>query len=372
MSVSPQAQELHDVALVIDTHNDTIVGHIRRGGVSLSSEDEKSGVPEGTVDHLRERFRGEAAKVRIQINFPKMRQGGIDAAFFAVDCTSARNNHLAYSLDALGTLHAQIEAADDVILATSAAHIRQAKQEGKLAVVMVIENSDGVEGSLNILRSLHHVGVRSIGLTHNTSSWAADGNAEARSRGGLTTFGVSLIREMDHLGMLIDVSHISQPGFWDVIDTTGKPIIASHSTCTSICDHPRNLTDDQIKAIDQGGGVIGMTFVPHFVASENPTLGHFLDHIDHAVQLVGPQVVGIGSDFDGGGDLMEDATHFPDITQGLLERGYSEPDIRGILGENPPPRLQSRLRLMPFLLSLVNGQWSLVSPVTGQCLWNLS
>jgi membrane dipeptidase len=217
MSVSAKARELHDDALVIDTHNDTTVNHIRRGGVSLSSEDRQSGVPKGTVDYLRERFRGDA-KTTLQINFPKMREGGINAAFFAVDCTLARNNHLAYALDALGTLDAQIESSDGgAVLATSASDIRQAKLDGKLAVVMVIENSDGVEGSLNILRCLHRVGVRSIGLTHNTSSWAADGNDEARSRGGLTTFGITLIKEMNRLGMLIDVSHISEPGFWDVI-----------------------------------------------------------------------------------------------------------------------------------------------------------
>ncbi len=335
MPPSPQALDLHNNALVIDTHNDTTVGHIRRGGMSLSSEDAESAAPNGTVGSLRGGYTGEAAKVKIQINFPKMRAGGIDAAFFAVDCTSARHNHLAYSLDALGTLDSEIESTGgDVILARSADDIREAKAAGKLAVIMVVENSDGVDGSLNILRCLYLVGVRSIGLTHNTSSWAADGNAEARSRGGLTTFGVSLVRKMNRLGMLVDVSHISEPGFWDVIDTTEKPIIVSHSTCTSVCEHPRNLTDDQIKAIEQNGGVIGMTFVPYFVAPENPTLDHFLDHIDHAVQLVGPQVVGIGSDFDGGGDLVEDATHFPDITEGLLQRGYAEQDIRGILGEN--------------------------------------
>lgn len=335
MTTSAEALELHRASLVIDTHNDTIINHIRLDGQSLSNENEKTDIPRGTVDFLRERYRGDHAKTTLQINFPKMRAGGIDAAFFAVDCTLARNNYLAYSLDALGALHAQIErAGGEVILATCAKDIRSARRDGKLAVVMVIENSDGVEGSLNVLRCLHHVGVRSIGLTHNTSSWAADGNEEARSRGGLTTFGISLIEEMNRLGMLIDVSHISEPGFWDVIETTDKPIIASHSTCTAVCNHPRNLTDDQIKAVDQGGGVIGLTFVPRFVASEDPTLEDFLDHIDHAVQLVGPQVVGIGSDFDGGGLLMHDATHFPDITQGLLDRGYSEDDIRGILGEN--------------------------------------
>jgi membrane dipeptidase len=264
-----------------------------------------------------------------------MRQGGVDAAFFAVDVTRAWKNHLAYALDAFGFFEAEVEAhSDQIIIAKSAEDIRQAKADGKLAAILVIENSEGVERSLNILRMLHRIGIRSIGLTHNPNTWAAAGNAEERSGGGLTQFGVQLVKEMNRLGMLVDVSHISERGFWDVLEVTERPVIASHSNSKAVCDHPRNLSDAQIKRMAENRGVIGITFVPSFIDPNTPTLSRLLEHIDHIVNLVGVDHVGIGSDFDGGGDLLVDATAFPTITEGLLERGYSEEAIRQILGEN--------------------------------------
>ncbi|OGG54299.1 MAG: hypothetical protein A3F84_25935 [Candidatus Handelsmanbacteria bacterium RIFCSPLOWO2_12_FULL_64_10] len=270
-----------------------------------------------------------------QIDFPKMRAGGIDAAFFAVDVTRAWKNHLTYALDAFGFFDAEVERRrEEVVIARSAGDIPKAKGEGRLTAVLVVENSDGVEGSLNVLRMLHHVGVRSIGLTHNPRSWAADGNAEERNGSGLTTFGVRLVEEMNRLGMLVDVSHISERGFRDVMEVAKRPVVASHSNCKSVCGHPRNLTDRQIEALARNGGVMGVTFVPGFVDAQAPTLERLLDHIDHAVKLVGADHVGIGSDFDGGGTAIQDATTFPRITEGLLRRGYSEGDVRKILGEN--------------------------------------
>ena len=203
-----------------------------------------------------------------------------------------------------------------------------------LAAILVIENSDGTERSLNILHMLYQLGIRSIGLTHNPTSWAAAGNGETDSKGGLTKYGVALVSEMNTLGMLVDVSHINVHGFWDVINTVSKPIIASHSNCKAVCDHPRNLTDNQIKALAQNGGSMGVTFVPSFVAAAAPTFENLIDHIDHTVQLVGPNHIGIGSDFDGGGTLVKDATVFPQFTEELLNRNYSEEDIRKILGKN--------------------------------------
>ena len=326
------ASDLCKNALVIDSHNDTIVAHIRRGNQSLSGK--KTGERHhGTVSYLRGPFDRETREEEVQINFPKMRTGGVDAAFFAVDVTRAWKNHLTYALDAFGFF--DMECADaGVVIARSVADIQAARAAGKLAAILVIENSDGAEGSLNVLRMLHKLGVRSIGLTHNISSLAADGNAEARSKGGLTTFGVDLVKEMNHLGMLVDVSHISEAGFWDVIDITEKPIIASHSNCKAVCDHPRNLSDDQIRALAKNGGSMGITFVPFFVNASAPTLEKLLDHIDHAAQVAGIDHVGLGSDFDGGGTLIKDATAFPDIADGLLKRGWAESDLRKFLGEN--------------------------------------
>jgi membrane dipeptidase len=326
--------DLHNSALVIDSHNDAIVSHIRRGNQSFS--DKRTGERHnGTIAYLRGSFDREAQAQKVQINFPKMKKGGIDAAFFAVDVTRAWKNHLTYALDAFGYFEMEIaETSGDVVIAHSAQDIQTAQKNGKLAAILVVENSDGTEGSLNVLHMLFKLGMRSIGLTHNISSWAADGNAETRSGGGLTTFGVSLVQEMNHLGMLVDVSHISEAGFWDVLEISNKPVIASHSNCKTICAHPRNLTDEQIEALAQNGGSMGVTFVPYFVDDTTPTLEKLLNHIDHAVQLVGPNHIGIGSDFDGGGTLLDDATAFPQITEGLLKRNYSETDIRKILGEN--------------------------------------
>lgn len=328
----PNAQTLHSDAIVIDTHNDTIVTHIRRGNISMSGG-AKGNRHSGTIAYLRGPLDRATREQEVQINFTKMQTGGIDAAFFAVDVTRAWKNHLSYALDAFGFFN--MEAADNnVIIARSAANIQQAKSEGKLAAILVIENSDGTERSLNILHMLHQMGVRSIGLTHNPTSWAAAGNDETNSNGGLTNYGIALIKEMNKLGMLVDISHISEPGFWNVIDVAQKPIIASHSNCKAVCDHPRNLTDEQIKALAQNGGSMGVTFVPSFVDASAPSFERLIDHIDHAVQLVGPNHIGIGSDFDGGGTLIKDATVFPQFTEELLSRNYSEQDIRKILGEN--------------------------------------
>lgn len=336
MADGSDAVGFHRNALVIDSHNDAIVNHIRRGNLGFSGNPPTDGDRRnGTVAYFRGRLDRQALEAPVQIDFVKMREGGLDAAFFAVDVTLALKNHLTYALDAVGFFDSELAAhGAEVVLAKSAGDIVRAKQEGKLAVVLAIENSDGVEGSVNVLRMLHRIGVRSIGLTHDVSSLAADGNAEARSRGGLTRFGVRLVEEMNGLGMLVDVSHVSEAGFWDVMDVARKPVIASHSNCKALCDHPRNLSNEQIRALAKNGGTMGVTFVPRFVDSTRPTLPRLLDHVDHAVQLAGVEHVGIGSDFDGGGTLLDDATSFPRITEGLLARGFSAVDVRKILGEN--------------------------------------
>ena len=328
--------DLHNEALVIDSHNDTIVGHIRRGNASIADMETPNRVRhDGTIAYMRGPLDSAASQMDIQINLPKMRQGGVDAAFFAIDVTRAWKNHLSYALDAIGFFKAEVEThADEIIIAKTAEDVREAKAAGKLAAILVIENSDGVERSLNILKSLHHLGVRSIGLTHDPTSWAAAGNAETDSGGGLTRFGVQLVKEMNRLGMLVDVSHISERGFWDVLEIAERPVIASHSNCKALCGHPRNLTDEQIKRIAENGGVIGATFVTWFIDDDTPSFSRYLDHIDHIVNLVGDDHVGIGSDFDGGGEQLRDATEFPKITQALLERDYSPASIRKILGLN--------------------------------------
>jgi membrane dipeptidase len=339
-----EVEQLHHDALVIDSHNDAIVSHIRRGCLSITGQDAPDLARlEGTVMYLRGPLETEAYAWNGQINLPKMKAGGIDAAFFAVDVTRAWKNHLAYALDALGFFDADLsQCGDEITVARSAADVEEAKAAGRMAAILVVENSDALEGSLNVLRMLYHLGVRSIGITHNLSTWAAAGNAEARCGGGLTRFGVDLVEAMNRLGMLVDVSHISERGFFDTLEASQRPVIASHSCCAALCDHPRNLTDEQIRALAQHGGVVGITFVPGFVDPTwtpaqwpaRPAVSQLLDHVDHAVEVGGIDHVGIGSDFDGGGSVLRDATEFPQITAGLFERGYTEAAIRKILGLN--------------------------------------
>jgi membrane dipeptidase len=339
-----QSEALHRSALVIDSHNDAIVSLIRRRNLSLSGGPAPHLEPrEGTVLFLRGRLEAEAYAWNGQVTLPKLREGGIDSAFFAVDVTRALKNHLAYALDAFGFFAADLEGLGDrAVVVRSGGEIEAAKREERLGIVLVVENSDALEGSLNILEIFHALGVRSITLTHNPGSLAALGNGETRCGGGLTCFGVRLVEGMNRLGMLVDVSHIAERGFYDVLETTRKPVIASHSCCSALCEHPRNLNDAQLRALAENGGVVGITFVPPFVDPAwreahwpaVPSVEKLLDHFDHAIQVAGIDHVGIGSDFDGGGTVLSDASDFPRLTEGLLGRGYGEEDVRKVLGLN--------------------------------------
>ena len=330
------SSELHEQALVIDTHNDTIVAHIRRGNYGFEQGPEGADSrSSGLIAFLRgpEAPRGEAEE--IQINFPKMRKAGIDAGFFAVDVTLALKNQLAYALDGIGYLLNDLEGSRAAAtIVRSAADLLTAKAEGKVGIILAIEHADCTERSLHVVRMLYELGVRSIGLTHNVSSCAADGCFEARDRVGLSHFGKALIGEMNRLGMLVDLAHISPAGFFDALQVTSKPVIFSHGNAKRLCDHPRNLSDDQLRALATNGGVIGLSYVPIFVDTVKPTLERLLDHVDHVVSVAGIDAVALGSDFDGGGTLLKDATALPHITDGLVKRKYGESEIRKILGEN--------------------------------------
>jgi membrane dipeptidase len=328
--------EFHRDALVIDSHNDTIVAHIRRGNLSLSQiRDGTREYHSSTIALLRGHEEPRPGASWIQINFPKMREGGIDAAFFAIDVTVAFKNRLTYALDGLGYLFNDLEKTHaNATIVRSAQDIVTSKSQGKLAMIIALEHADCTERSLNVLRMLYEIGVRSIGLTHNMSSWAADGCMEARNGVGLTPFGTALVQEMNRLGMLVDLAHVSPSAYFSALEVTSKPVIFSHGNAQTLCYHPRNLTDDQLKALADNGGVIGVSYVPSFIDQEHPTMERLLDHIDHIISVAGVETVGLGSDFDGGGTLLADATDTPQITEGLAKRGYSEDDIRKILGEN--------------------------------------
>ena len=311
MSHPSEASRFHMEAVLVDAHNDTIVAH-KRLGLGLGIKTDKT-----------------------QLDLPRMKEGGLDVAFFAVDVTRALKNHLTYALDAFGFFDRELESnRTDISLVLTVKDLYEITEQGKIAALLAVENSDALEGSLNVLRMLFKLGVRSIGLTHNPRSLAADGVGEARTGGGLTNFGVQLIEEMNRLGVLVDLAHISERGFWDALEVSKEPVIVSHGNCKALCEHRRNPDDDQIEGLADKEGVIGVTFVPSFVHPKTPSLQRLLDHIDHIVRVAGVDHVGIGSDFDGGGTLLKDATELPKITEGLLKRGYSRDDVEKILGGN--------------------------------------
>lgn len=206
-------------------------------------------------------------------------------------------------------------------------------------VLLAIEGGEALEGKLSNLRILFKLGFRSLTLTWNQRNQIADGVWEKNSGGGLTTFGQEVVREMNRLGMLIDVSHLAEPGFWEVLSLSTQPIAATHSCCSSLHQHPRNLTDAQLQALAEKQGIVGINFYPYFLG-ENPyniTIEDVLRHLDHAVTVAGIEHVGIGSDFDGielTPQGLSDGTCFPCLIDRLVQLGWKEEEIRLVMGGN--------------------------------------
>jgi membrane dipeptidase len=361
--ISARARAIHFSSLVFDTHADT-PQRFFFDQFDLAKRD-----AEGCVD------------------IPRLREGGVGAIFFAlwvpVEITGAAATGRARDL--LDATLKQIEVhGGDLALATSSGLVRAARSENKIAVLLGIEGGHAINNDIEVLREFHARGVRYMTLTHNAATEWADSSNDAPRHNGLTDFGKQVIREMNRLGMLVDVSHVSDATFYHVLETSRAPVIASHSCCRALCDAPRNLDDAMIKALASRGGVIHITFHDGFLSQEYATANRALaaeiasneqavsqkfgenearnlmelqrlsdesiragklpqvswekiiDHIDHAVGVAGADHVGVGSDFDGAfmPEGMEDASKFPLITEGLLKRGYDEADIRKILGEN--------------------------------------
>jgi membrane dipeptidase len=246
---------------------------------------------------------------------------------------------------------------DQLALVHSAAEIRKAKKDGKRSFMLCMEGAEALDTDLSLLRNFYRLGVRIIELTWHQKNLVADGCGEP-SGSGLSNFGFELVKEMNRIGMVIDISHSSEAAFWDTLRLSQVPILASHSNAKAICNHPRNLGDDQIKALAKKGGIMGMNFLGQFVRDQDPTVEDILNHIDHIVNLVGAQHIGLGPDWiDYAPHLILDCLdpkdylskrtpitiyakgleieeELPNLTIGLLTRGYSEGDIRNILGGN--------------------------------------
>jgi membrane dipeptidase len=217
---------------------------------------------------------------------------------------------------------------------TTVEQIERARREGKIAAVLSIENADALGGEVKALDELYGQGVRMLGLTWNPSNVFADG-ALGRTHGGLTDLGRAVLTRMQELGIVVDVSHLSEASFWDTLRATRGPVVASHSNASGLHAHPRNLTDEQLRAVAARGGVVGVNFYSGFLG--RPTLARVLDHVDYMVRVMGVDHIALGSDFDGipqAPSGLEDASKMPNLTAGLQARGYTADQIHKILGGN--------------------------------------
>ncbi len=329
LSQEEYAVELHRGCLVVDTHCDTLK--------CLSSIFTR---PRDSMwENRSELGLGRRADVG-HIDIPRLLEGGVNCQVFAISSVRDRTPPFALrtAMHMLDIFYAECEKNEEAItLAASYGDILSAADEGKVAALLSIEGADVIEGDLGVLRIFYRLGVRMVGLVHSLRNLLADGVADSRTGGGLSELGVQVVEELDRLGIVVDVSHLSDASFWDLMDIAKEPVVASHSNSRAVCNHPRNMTDEMIEALADRGGVMGMNFAPSFVHPTDATVERVVDHIDHIVELVGPNHVGLGSDFDGiraTPEGLEDVSKMPNITRELIRRDYPEEDIRKILGEN--------------------------------------
>lgn len=374
-SVSTNAQrakKIHFKSILIDTHNDIPSTAIEEN-VSFD----------------------QALKNKTHSDLKRMFEGGVDAQFFSIWCDGNKENPYAWANREIDTVLAWTNRNPDKMMQVfTADDIMKAVKQKKLAVLFGVEGGHMIENDLSKLEALYKRGVRYMTITwNNSTSWAtsaldeaspnpsAGGALNSEGRKGLTEFGKQIVRRMNELGMLVDLSHVGEQTFWDAIATTTKPVLVSHSCVYNLCPHRRNLKDEQIKAIAKNGGVIHLNFYSGFLDSTfearsnaftakhktemdsmlkinpepyfmhvylfnkypdevkalRPPISLLLDHLDYIVKMVGVDYVGMGSDFDGVNSLpagLDGVEDFPKITEELMKRGYSKKDIRKILGGN--------------------------------------
>ncbi len=358
-----RVKNLHERSYVFDAHCDTAMRLIGERAVDLGER-----LEEGHMD------------------LPRMKEGGLDAQIFACwpNPRLTREEYVKRTLQMIDAVWEQADRhADRMEVALEGRDLNRISETGKVAAILGIEGGHAILEDLGVLRDYHRLGVRCMTLTWmNTNEWA-DSSDDTTMWGGLNDFGREVITEMDRLGMIIDCSHVSDSTFFDVIETTRNPVLVSHSCMRALCDIPRNVSDEMLHALAENGGVVCINYFPGFLdkgyyeqASEVwqefgrrreeltdlydgdrarawseleeeyrermdaiplPQISALVDHIDHAVRLTGIDHVGLGSDFDGISVLpegMEDVSDLPAITAELKRRGYSDGDIRKILGGN--------------------------------------
>jgi membrane dipeptidase len=361
MSISA-SDAVHRRAIVVDGHCDTPY-RLLRHNVHLDEHDTEA-----------------------QADLKTLKESGITATFFAsyVPPFYANRGAFAFANRLIDVIEEEARRLPDAVsLVTDSNGIRAAKREGKIALMIGVEGGHAIEDSLDQLRELYRRGTRYMTLTHvNTNNWC-DSSGDAGRHNGLTDFGREVVRTMNDLGMIVDISHVSDKAFYDVIETTRVPVVATHSSCRALCRHPRNMTDDMLRTLAKNGGVCMINFFSAFISDEvaqvimnaqkrekkqggdptggteelpddrtdwdtylhwfqslgcpSATLDQVADHIFHAAEVAGIDHVGIGSDFDGVPSLPDGlgtAAALPDLTARLLQRGMSDGDVEKVLGAN--------------------------------------
>ncbi|HWT88868.1 MAG TPA: dipeptidase [Candidatus Angelobacter sp.] len=361
--IGERAKKLHFSSIVLDTHDDTTQRFFTK------DYDIGKRNPDGHVD------------------IPRMREGGMNAIFFSIwiDGRIMGPPAVQKALDQIDAVHESVHRyAKDLVFCRTAAEVREAHKQGKIAALIGVEGGHMIGNDIRVLRMFGDLGVRYITLSHFYNDEWADSSTDKPAHNGLTDFGKDIVREMNRQGIMVDISHVSDKTFYDALEVSKAPLIASHSSCRALCNHVRDMSDDMIKALAAKGGVIQINYERSFIdqaykdasdklsggvvaafdqfkkecgddqecfgrkmaeqekrATAEGKLPHvswerIVDHIDHAVKLVGADHVGLGSDFDGATmpEGMEDCSKLPKITEALMRKGYSDDDIRKILGGN--------------------------------------
>ena len=361
--IAERARKLHFSSIVLDTHDDTTQRFFSKN-FDLAKRN-----PDGHID------------------IPRMKEGGMNAIFFSIwiDGRTMGPTAIQKALDQIDAVHENVRKnSKDMMFARTAADVRKAHAEGRIAALIGVEGGHMIGNDFRMVRIFSDLGVRYMTLSHFYNDEWADSSTDKPAHNGLTDYGKEIVREMNRQGMMVDISHVSDKTFYDALEVSKAPLIASHSSCRAICNHPRDMTDDMIKALATKGGVIQINYEKSFIdesyrqASEKVSGGvvamfeqlkkqcgedeeclgkkmnemekqataegklphvtweKIIDHIDHVVKLAGADHVGLGSDFDGATmpEGMDDCTHLPKITEALMRKGYSDDDIRKILGAN--------------------------------------
>ncbi|MFK5857599.1 MAG: dipeptidase, partial [Bacteroidota bacterium] len=367
-SIADKASRIHAKVLTVDSHVDTPMRLTHSGfdiGKYHDVNDEKS-----------------------RVDFPRMKEGGLDAVFFAIftgqgkRTTEGNEKVKNYAIEISDSIHSALKKYSNLAqLALTPKDAYNAEKEGKRAIFIGMENGYPIGNDISLVSEYYNLGVRYITLCHSKNNDICDSSTDTTEHNGLSVFGAEVVEEMNNLGMMIDVSHASDSSFYDVIKLSKSPIIASHSCSRTLCDNPRNLTDEMLKLLAKNNGVIQLCILSDYVKKPDPNpkrdscqqvvrkkyrffqdlsnnemvnarkdwyaidtiypakyakVSDAVNHIDHIVDVIGIEHIGIGTDFDGGGGLEDcvDVSQLGNITLELVKRGYSEEDIEKIWGGN--------------------------------------